>query len=156
MAIQVTRAGVALTVGIILLTAVVFGGLWYVGQRGEQARRDEAVNIAEQKLQDERDQQVAANNEQEKKEDEATKQQAGESQQGTNTANNQAGTNGANNAQSGETQQGGSDAAAPAEVPSELPVTGPTDTFAIVGAAALAFVGLSYVASRRALASQRS
>lgn len=47
---QITRTGVVFVVGVILLVAVVFGGIWIVNQRGEQARRNEAIKIAEQNL----------------------------------------------------------------------------------------------------------
>lgn len=61
MAIRITRAGVGLTVGIIILAAAVLGGLYYVQQRGEQARREEAIKIAEENLQQRSDQDVALN-----------------------------------------------------------------------------------------------
>lgn len=61
MAIRITRAGVGLTVGIIILAAGVLGGLYYVQQRGEQARREEAIQIAEENLQEQSDQDIALN-----------------------------------------------------------------------------------------------
>jgi len=48
---RITRAGVVFVAGIIVLAALVFGGIWLVRERGEQARRAEAVAIAEQNLQ---------------------------------------------------------------------------------------------------------
>ena len=58
---NVTRAGVGLVIGIIILAALVFAGLWYVRERGEQARREEAINIAEEQLEAESEQEVAIN-----------------------------------------------------------------------------------------------
>ncbi|MFZ2126212.1 MAG: hypothetical protein WAV04_01755 [Candidatus Microsaccharimonas sp.] len=49
---RITRAGVVFVAGIIILAGLVFGGIWLVNQRGEQARRDEAIKIAEQQLQE--------------------------------------------------------------------------------------------------------
>jgi len=47
---RITRTGIVFIIGIIVLAALVFGAVWYVQQRGEQARRAEAVKIAEQNL----------------------------------------------------------------------------------------------------------
>lgn len=47
---RITRAGVVFVIGILVLAGLVFGGIMLVQQRGEQARRDEAVKIAEQQL----------------------------------------------------------------------------------------------------------
>lgn len=57
----VTRAGVGLVVGIIILAALIYAGLWYVRDQGEQARREDAINIAEEQLKKESEQGVAIN-----------------------------------------------------------------------------------------------
>lgn len=49
---RITRAGVVFVVGILVLAGLVFGGIWFVNERGEQARRDEAIKIAEQQLEE--------------------------------------------------------------------------------------------------------
>lgn len=49
---QITRAGVVFVVGIIILIGLVFGGVWMVRERGEQARRQEAAKIAQQNLEE--------------------------------------------------------------------------------------------------------
>ncbi len=61
MAVHVTRAGVALTVGIILLTGLIIGGLLWAKESGEQARRAEALQIAEQNLEEQSRRDVALN-----------------------------------------------------------------------------------------------
>ena len=50
MAVRITQAGVALTVGIIIVTGLIIGGFFWVKTAGEQARRDDAIKIAEQNL----------------------------------------------------------------------------------------------------------
>jgi cytoskeletal protein RodZ len=47
---RLTRFGVLFFVGIILLASLVTGGVLLVKNRGEAARREEAVQIAEQEL----------------------------------------------------------------------------------------------------------
>jgi hypothetical protein len=49
---QITRAGVVFVIGILVLAGLVFGGIWFVNERGEQARRDEAIKIAQQQLEE--------------------------------------------------------------------------------------------------------
>ena len=49
---RLTRRGVLFVAGIIVLAGLVFGGIYFVRERAEQARRAEAVKIAEQNLQD--------------------------------------------------------------------------------------------------------
>lgn len=49
---RITRTGVVFVLGIIVLTAAVFGGIWFVHDRGEQARRQEAAKIAQQNLEE--------------------------------------------------------------------------------------------------------
>lgn len=59
MAIRVTRTGVVLAVGILIGAVVLFGLLQIVKERGEQARRDEAIAIAEENLKAESEEGVA-------------------------------------------------------------------------------------------------
>ena len=49
---RLTRTGVVFVVGVVVLAALVFAGIWYVQQRGEQARRAEAIKVAEETLKD--------------------------------------------------------------------------------------------------------
>jgi FtsZ-interacting cell division protein ZipA len=50
---RLTRTGVLFVIGIIVLAGLVFGGIVLVRERGEQARRNEAIKVAEQSLKDE-------------------------------------------------------------------------------------------------------
>jgi len=135
MAVRLTRAGVALTVGIIVVTGLIIGGLFLVKHAGEQARYDEATKIAQQKLEDESNKDVALN--------------SGDDEKSTETKTE----NGANNgAESGASQQA-DDGASGEQQATELPQTGPAEdglaTLVIVGV--LAFAAASYWRSRRAL-----
>lgn len=47
---RITRTGVVFVIGVIVLMALVFGGIWMVRDRGEQTRRQEAAKIAQQNL----------------------------------------------------------------------------------------------------------
>jgi len=61
MAVHVTRAGVALTVGIIIVTGLIIGGFFIVKNSGEQARREEAIKVAEQNLETQSNEGVVLN-----------------------------------------------------------------------------------------------
>jgi len=47
---RLTRAGIIVVIGVVLLTALAFVSVYIVVQRGEQARRDEAIAVAEEQL----------------------------------------------------------------------------------------------------------
>jgi len=51
--VRVTRAGIIFIIVAIVLAIVVFASVSFVKQRGEQVRRDEAVDIAQQNLENE-------------------------------------------------------------------------------------------------------
>lgn len=68
----VTRAGVGLVVGIIILGLLVLGGLWLVRERGEQAQRAEAISIADRQLEAESDKDVVLNTDEDTKEETET------------------------------------------------------------------------------------
>lgn len=160
MAIRITRAGVALTVGIIVLTGLIVGGLFWVKQSGEQARRDDAVKIAEEKLEQESGDDVALNSDEngENKESEASNNEttnqdsapAEESQNGSeSTQNDEASTDNTGNQTADEMAQTGT--APEAETATELPQTGPADASAVVVLGMTAFAAVSYYRSRRTL-----
>lgn len=139
MAIRITRAGVALTVGIILVAGLIIGGLFLVKNQGEQARRDDAINIAEQNLEEQSNEGVALN-----EGDGDTESTQGED--ATQNANEEA-TSPESTAQSGAN----SGAVAGDATVNELPATGPTDVAAFAVLALLTFAGVSYYRSRQAL-----
>ena len=136
MAMRVTRAGVGLIIGIIVLAGLVWGGLYLVKERGEVARRNETLKLAEQKLNDESNKDVALNQ---------------GDKENSDTAKNEGETN-----NSGASSNTSSDSASlpstgPSQSVTELPQTGPTDLLAIIPLAAITFAVGSYVASRKAL-----
>ncbi len=155
MAIRITRAGVGLTVGIIVLTAVVLGGLYLIQQRGEQARRDEAIKIAEQNLESQSNGEVALNE--------------GESSANENESENGTG-NGAENGEAATTNEAASTntesstsasetgATSNGNVPTagtQLPQTGPAESLmAAVLLGVGTFTALSFVRSRKLLPSR--
>ncbi len=149
MAVHVTRAGVALTVGIILVTGLIVGGLLWVKNSGEQARRNDAIKVAEQNLQKNSDQGVALNKGDEKSGDTSSGQQSGNGSQSGNQSG-QATTNQSAGSNQQSQQQGGSNSGQSSTT--ELPQTGPSDnlmTFIVI--ALVTFAGVSYWRSRRSL-----
>jgi len=128
----VTRAGVGLVVGIIILGLLVLGGLWLVRERGEQARRTEAINIAEQQLKEESNDGAALNTGEDspaKPGDAATKPE------GSTTI-----------------PQGGVSTAQP-QAASELPQTGP-ELVSFVAIGLLSFAVASFIRSRKLASNQ--
>lgn len=139
MAVYVTRAGVALTVGIIVLTGVVVGGLFLLKHQGEQARRDEAITIAEQQLEQQSNDGVALN-----EGDQATTEEESSQSSGDNAATNN----------SRDEQASESNSSSNTDVITHLPETGSSDLVSLVAIALLTFTGVSYIASRRSLSQQ--
>jgi FtsZ-interacting cell division protein ZipA len=128
MAVRISRTWVGLIIGIIIVALLVLVGLSFAKQRGEQARRDEAVKIAQQNL--ESQSQGGALNEGDSGDKKGEEKPAG------------------NN---------GNKAPEKTPTASELPQTGPVDgLLSLVAAAMLAFSATRYVASRRALLQSRS
>lgn len=134
MAIRITQAGVALTVGIIIVTGLIIGGLFWVKQGGEQARRDEAVKIAQQNLEEQTKKDTTAETEDpDKRPTEATPSENQESAPAEDKAVNPS--------------AGNSDAGRQV---AELPQTGIADQLArMTILALLSFSVASYVSSRR-------
>lgn len=125
-----TRAGILLIIGIIVATGLIVAGLLWVKQSGEQARRDEAVKIAEQNLEeDSKSDDVALNDGDESNQQEQAPTESNQestpngAEQNTSTSNNPSVT--------------------------ELPQTGAGDIVPFVAAGLLAFSVSSYVISRR-------
>lgn len=124
MAVRITRAGVGLTVGIIILALVVLGGLYLVRERGEQARRDDAIEIAQENI--ESDNEEAGT---------LTPSIDGSAQTEQESASEDTASNAGSRAES---------------APGELPATGPNDIAALVSIGLLSFAIASYVSSRKA------
>lgn len=141
MAIRITRSGLGLTVGIIVLALVVLGGLYLVKERGEQARREESLKVAQQNLEAQSQDGTTAPSTDGNTENSGTP--AEESTDGQEAV----GDNGEVSVQENSSSEAANGEAAPVE----LPQTGPNDAAALVAIGALTFAGASYIASRRAL-----
>lgn len=142
MAVRITRSGVGLTVGIIVLALVVLGGLYLVKQRGEQARREEVIQIAQENLEEQSETgtltpSVDGNNE--------TSGTVTEEETTTETTTD----NGTTTEESTTTTE------EETVVATELPATGMNETYAIIVVGLLAFAGASYLSSRRTLLETR-
>lgn len=134
MAVRITGAGVALTVGIIVVTGLIIGGLFWARQSGDQARRDEAVKIAEEQLKEESSD--VALNEGDETQDES---QANGSEQGATSESE------------GTIPSTGADVEESAPV-TELPQTGPAETISsLIAIGGLSFATAAYLASRQKL-----
>lgn len=145
MAVRITQAGVALTVGIIIVTGLIIGGFFWVKTAGEQARRDDAIKIAEQNLEKQSDKDIALNDGEasDKDANESTKDEATSSENGTKTEN----TAGEDAADENTVNQGENAAEQPA---TELPRTGPADQLmALLVTGLLTFSVASYLSSRQ-------
>lgn len=129
---RLTRAGILFIVGVLVLGAIVTGGVFMVKNRGEAVRRDEAIKIAEQTLKDESEVATQPVNTPESTENE---------EQTTGSA----GSNGS--ASDSDT------VVVATENAEELPATGPEELRALgrlLAVALLAFSVTAYVSSRRA------
>ena len=142
MAVRITRAGVGLTVGIIVLALVVLGGLYLAKERGEQARRADSIEVAQQNLYAQSGTDTITPSVDGNTEESGTKNE--ESTESTNDS--EASTNQEGTATEESTTE---------QSPNELPQTGASETAAIIAVALLTFASVSYIASRRALTQNR-
>jgi len=123
---RLTRTGILFVVGVVVLAALVFGGIVLVRQRGDQVRRDEAVKVAEQNLKN--DSGVAV----------APAAESSDANKATTDTSANKGTASTNSA------------AATTPSADQLPKTGPADDFGrIISVTILASSVAFYVASRR-------
>lgn len=138
MAIRITRAGVALTVGIIVVSALLIGGFLLARSTAEQARRSEAIKVAQQNLEEASKKQTALN-------EGNDSQNKDESQSGSSESKPESDT------QQNQTQPEQQSNAVPSS-PSELPTTGAGDALGMgLGLALLTFAATAFVQSRRRL-----
>jgi len=138
MAVRITRAGVALTVGIILVAGLIIGGFFLARQSSEQARRTEAIKIAEQNLEGLANQETALNegDENENSSEGAANTEENASNESTN--------------ESTATEEATDPSRETSEV-NQLPETGIADMSALIVIGLVTFAGVSYYQSRRAL-----
>lgn len=140
MAIRITQAGVALTVGIIIVTGLIIGGFFWVKNSGEQARREDAIKIAEQNLQDQSSGDVALN-------DGKASEEGDKATSGDDTTKSDDKTSESTDS----TTKSDTDSS---QTVTELPKTGPTDQLAtLLVTAILTYTVVSYVSSRQQLRS---
>lgn len=135
MAVHITRAGVAVTVGIIILTGLMIGGLLWVKHTGDVARHDQAISIAQQNLEKDSNQKIVLNDGSSSKDNNQQSQQQSSGSSSTGSTS------------TGSTSQNSS--------AGELPQTGPRDNFTFVMLGVLVFMGVSYIQSRRTLRNTR-
>ena len=143
MAVRITRSGVGLTVGIIVLALVVLGGLYLAKERGEQARRADAIEVAQQNLESQSGTGTLTPSVDGDVEESGT---PSEESQGESEA-----TNGSEEGTTTEEEVAVEESVAE-ESPEELPQTGTNEITAIIAIAMLTFASVSYIASRRARA----
>lgn len=169
MAVRITGAGVALTVGIIAVTGLIIGGFYLAKNAGEQARREDDIQLAEESL---NSGDVAVNDNESSENsgsesgdsstnsdtstDDSTSEGGSSSTGSTGSSSGSNGgsesTGGSSSTGSGSTSNGvnsGSSSSA-----TELPQTGPVDTLAtLVVLGLVSYAAGSYVLSRRNLQS---
>ncbi|MGV9002348.1 MAG: hypothetical protein ACOH18_05340 [Candidatus Saccharimonadaceae bacterium] len=135
MALRITQTGVALTVGIIVVTGLMIGGFFIVKNSGEQARREDAIKIAEQSLNDQSNNGVALNNDSNKTSNEST------------TSPDEATTNDGTTTESADSS---SHAETSNQTATQLPQTGPVNQLVnLMVIALLTFSIVTYVTSYR-------
>ena len=147
MAVYTKRTGLALTVGIIILSLVALGGLYLVKNQGEQARREEAVKVAEERLKAESEQEVALEN---GAANESVTEEETVVEEGSQSGDDQSASAGAGagtGANTGAGQGNGGNVAA-AE---ELPQTGSSEVLTAVALGVLTFSVATYAVSRNNL-----
>ena len=144
MAIRITRPGILVAVSIIVMAGVLIGGLLWAKHAGEQARRADAVKVAEERLKSESDRDVALN--------EGNKD---------SKAGNEAGDKGSGDAKQGSEQKDSTGSADGSQLPGtganngamqadELPQTGAGEFLvSLAGLWFVVFAAVSYVRSVR-------
>jgi LPXTG-motif cell wall-anchored protein len=133
--IRPTRAGVLLMIGVVVLTALITFGLFWVKNTAEQARRDEAVKIAEQNLEEQSDEGVALN-----EGDDSNTESSNESTGEQSESNTESQSNSSSNSSSSQ------------QSATELPQTGIEDVAPLFIIGLLTFSVSAYIVSRRQLA----
>ena len=155
MAVRITRSGVGLTVGIIVLALVVLGGLYLAKERGEQARRADAIEIAQQNLDAQSGTGAITPSIDGEVEESGTPSEESEAESGSGEGSNgsseeSAGTGNENEGAASTDENGVVEGESTEQSPEELPQTGASETAAIIAIALLTFATASYLSSRRA------
>lgn len=134
-----TRAGFIYVIIAIILAATVFGVAWFVQQRGEQVRQQEAAEVAKENLENQTDTPVIA---------EESETPAPETPGSGATDGEEVAVTDPNN---GSTQNEGATSAPPAgNTTKELPVTGPGSALiSLLGIAGVTYTISLFIVSRR-------
>lgn len=140
MAVRITRTGVGLAVAIFIGAVILLVGLIIAVQRGEQARREAASEIAQQQVEDESQPGVLV-----------PSTDGGESGNPDGTATDES----ASDQSERDESSAGALPGTGQSTPEALPETGPADTIAALAIAALAFAVASYLNSRTQLRRSR-
>lgn len=136
MAVRLTRAGLGLTVGIIILGLVVLGGLYLAKQRGEQARREAAIEVAQQNLESQSKGTGSLNPDTDSTKD---------------TPKDESKSSGASSGSSSSTSGSTGSTGSSESTVDELPQTGTVDVAPALALGMITFAVASYVSSRRTL-----
>ena len=155
MAVRITRSGVGLTVGIIVLALVVLGGLYLAKERGEQARRADAIEIAQQNLDAQSGTGALTPSIDGEVEESGTPSEESEiesgSGEGSNDSSEESTSTGSDNEGVASTDENGAvEGELTEQSPEELPQTGTSEITAVIAVAMLTFATVSYLSSRRA------
>ena len=118
-----SKSGIIFVIVAIVLAVAVFAGAWFLQQRGEQARQQQAADTAQQNLEQESDTPVIIAEDTPAQEDEGRTEEQPRDQSDSQ----------------------------PEPAPQQLPATGTDELFVILGVTALTLAGAFYVSSRRAL-----
>ena len=148
MAIRITRPGILVAVSIIVMAGALIGGLLWAKHAGEQARRADAVKVAEERLKSESDRDVALNEggKGSKSTSEGGSQGSGDTKQGSEQNSEQKDSTGS----ADSSQLPGTGANNGAVQVGELPQTGAGEFLAsLVGLWFVVFAAVSYVRSVR-------
>ena len=144
MAVRITRAGVGLTIGIIILGLAVLGGLYLVKQRGEEARRDQAIQIAQQNLESQSNNGTAPTSD--------GSNSSSSTNNGSNSSNNSSNNGSQNTSNLSNSNGSTSSNTATPNTSTELPQTGPTEQWgSALALALLTFSIAAYMVSKQQL-----
>ncbi len=136
---RITRAGIIFIIVVLLLGVATYAGIYFLKERGEQARQDEASKIARENLDDEtKGPDVIAEDKTDDKQDDN-----GGTAGGATSNDDEDTTNG-----TGTVTDGGTKNDDKIVDSTNLPQTGP-ELYGLIAVIAMTFAGTAFVTSRR-------